>query len=245
MLALEFGWLLMEAGASARDVEEITTQVATGLGADRTELRVGYASLAITIGIGPDGITRMRKVGPLGVNQSLDYALRGAAARIERGGFTVAEARAELDRLVRATPRHADWVVAVAVGVACAAFGRLLGVDWAGVAPIFAGSTLAQMMRRQLALRKFNVFVSATVVAFLGSALCGLGGRWTGSTTVALDMTVPVLLLVPGVPSLNAQNDILEGRPTLGSARAVWVAVILVFITAGVWLAQGLLGEGH
>lgn len=245
MLALEFGRLLMEAGASAHDVEEITTQVAAGLGAERTELRVGYASLAITMGTAGDEITRMRKVGPLGVNQSLDYALRGAAARIERGGSTPAEARAELEGLVRATPRHSDWVVAVAVGVACAAFGRLLGVDWAGVGPIFTGATLAQLVRRQLALRNCNVFVATTVVAFLGSVLCGFGGRWIGSTTVALDMTVPVLLLVPGVPSLNAQNDILEGRPTLGSARAVWVAVILVFITAGVWLAQGLLGEGR
>jgi uncharacterized membrane protein YjjP (DUF1212 family) len=108
MLALEFGRLLMEAGASARDVEEITAQVAVGLGAERMDLRVGYASLAITIGIGPDGITRMRKVGPLGVNQSLDGALRAAVARIERGGFTVAEARAELDRLVHASTRHPD-----------------------------------------------------------------------------------------------------------------------------------------
>src|SRR5271157_2885596 len=148
MLALEFGRLLMEAGASARYVEKITSQVAAGLGAERTDLRVGYASLAITIGIGPGGITRMRKVGPLGVNQSLDHALRTAAARIERGGLTVAEARAELDRLVSSCPRYPDWVVALAVGVACAAFGRLLGVDWAGVAPIFAGAALGQMVRR-------------------------------------------------------------------------------------------------
>lgn len=109
ILALEFGRLLMEAGAGARSVEEITRQVSAGLGAERTDLRVGYASLAITIGIGPDGITRMRKVGPLGVNQSLDHALRTAAARIERGGFTVAEARAELDRLVSSCPRYPDW----------------------------------------------------------------------------------------------------------------------------------------
>jgi uncharacterized membrane protein YjjP (DUF1212 family) len=33
-------------------------------------------------------------------------------------------------------------------------------------------------------------------------------------------MIAPVLLLVPGVPAFNAQYDILEGRPTLGSARA-------------------------
>jgi uncharacterized membrane protein YjjP (DUF1212 family) len=58
-------------------------------------------------------------------------------------------------------------------------------------------------------------------------------------------MIGPVLLLVPGVPSFNAQLDILEGRPTLGSARAVWVAVILIFMTVGVWLARGLLEEGR
>jgi uncharacterized membrane protein YjjP (DUF1212 family) len=245
MLALEFGRLLMEAGAGARSVEQITAQVAAGLGAERMDLRVGYASLAITIRIGSEGITRMRKVGLLGVNQSLDHALRAAARRIEGGSFTVAEARAELDRLVRACPRYSDWVVAVAVGAACAAFGRLLGVNWAGVGPIFAAAALGQTVRRQLAWRNVNVFISTTVVAFLASTLCGFGARWAGSRTVATDMTVAVLLLVPGVPSLNAQNDILEGRPTLGSARAVWVAVILVFITAGVWLAQGLLGEGR
>jgi uncharacterized membrane protein YjjB (DUF3815 family) len=58
-------------------------------------------------------------------------------------------------------------------------------------------------------------------------------------------MVAAVLLLVPGVPSLNAQNDILENHPTLGSARAVWVAVTLVFLAAGVWLSEMFLGETH
>jgi len=244
-VALGFGRLLMETGASARNVEEIIGQVAAGLGAECMDVRVGYASLSLTIGIGHDWITRIRKVGPLGVNQRLHHALRATAAEIERRGYTVAEVQAELDRLVRSSPRYRDWVVALAVGVACAAFGRLLDVDWAGVGPIFAAATLGQMVRRELARHDVNVFLSATVVAFLASTLCGLGARWAGSQTAARDMIAPVLLLVPGVPSFNAQFDILEGRPTLGSARAVWVAVILIFTTVGVWLARGLLGEGR
>jgi uncharacterized membrane protein YjjP (DUF1212 family) len=119
----------------------------------------------------------------------------------------------------------------------------LLGVDWWGVGPIFAASALGQAVRRRLALGKVNVFISTTVVSFLGSALCGLGARWAGSQTVPVAMAAAVLLLVPGVPALNAQYDILEGHPTLGSARAIWVVVILLFITAGVRLALGLLGE--
>ncbi len=242
MLSMEFGRLLMECGASARIVDEYVTRTARGLGAQRVDLRIGYASMAITVGIGGGGITRMRKVGSLGVNQRLDRALRQLSARIERGEIRGAEARVELERLVRDTPRHPGWFIDVAVGVACAAFGRLLGVDWAAVGPVFAAAAFGQWFRRRLAARQANVFIAATLVAFVASVLSGLGASLAGSQTVDTAMTAAVLLLVPGVPSLNAQNDILDGRPTLGSARAVWVAVILVFITAGVWLGQIILG---
>jgi uncharacterized membrane protein YjjP (DUF1212 family) len=242
MLSMEFGRLLMECGASARIVDEYVCRVAQGLGADRVDLRIGYASMAITVGIGGEGITRMRKVGQLGVNQRLDRALRRLAARLERGELGSSEGRTELERLARDTPRHPGWLIDVAVGLACASFGRLLGVDWAGIGPVFGAAMISQCFRRQLGLRQVNVFIAATLVAFLGSVLSGLGARWAGSQTVDTAMTAAVLLLVPGVPSLNAQNDILDGRPTLGSARAVWVAIILVFLTVGVWLGQMVLG---
>jgi uncharacterized membrane protein YjjP (DUF1212 family) len=245
ILALEFGRLLMEVGSSARHVDEVTTQVAVGLGAERVELQVGYASLVVTIGAGSDGVTQMCRVGLLSVNETLHRALSNAAARIGQGGFTLTEARAELTHLRQISPGRPDWFVAVAVGVACAAFGRLLGVDWVAVGPIFLAAELGQMVRRQLALHKVNAFISAAVVALLGAGLCGLGARWAGSRTLATDMIAPVLLLVPGVPAFNAQYDILEGYPSLGSARAVWVVVMLIFMTAGVWLAQSVLGEGR
>jgi len=79
MLSMEFGRLLMESGASAWFVDEIVHTVARGLGAERVDLRIGYASLAVTVGIGGEGITRMRKVGPLGVNQRLGHLLRELA----------------------------------------------------------------------------------------------------------------------------------------------------------------------
>ena len=50
------------------------------------------------------------------------------------------------------------------------------------------------------------------------------------------------LLLVPGVPATNAQTDIMEGFPTVGSARAVSVAMIMVFATIGIWGAEAVLG---
>jgi uncharacterized membrane protein YjjP (DUF1212 family) len=238
MVALEAGRMLMEAGAGAKGVENIVSAFALGLGADRVDLRIGYASLAITIGIGPNGITRMRKVGHLGVNQRLDQELRHLAKRASRHELSVEQARAELNRITKRTPRHSALVMAVAVGLACAAFGRLLKVDWAGTAPVFVAAAIGQFVRRELLSRHFNVFICATLVSVLSSLLGGLGARWAGSDAVTTAMVASILLLVPGVPAVNAQSDILEGHPTLGSARAVSVVMILIFVAAGLWIGQ-------
>ncbi len=243
MLSMEFGRLLMECGASARVVGEIVRQVACGLGAERVDLRIGYASLAVTVGIRGEGITRMRKVGPLGVNQHLDYSVRELAGAVGRGELTAAAARSQLETLAQDPPYFPGWLVIIAVGVACASFGRLLGLDWAAIVPVFIAAAVGQWLRRQLAAYQLNVFVAATLVACVASALSGLGASLLRSLTVDTAMIAGVLLLVPGVPALNAQNDILEGYPTLGSARAVWVMVTLVFISLGLWLGQMLLGQ--
>ena len=245
MVALDAGRMLMEAGASANGIDEIVAKFARGLGAERVDLRIGYASLAITIGIGPNGITRMREVGHLGVNQRLDQELWHLAERVSRKEFSTEQTRAELARLATKTPRHSAWVMAVAVGLACAAFGRLLKVDWPGTGPVFVAACLGQLVRREMLTRHVNVFICATMVSFLSSLLGGLGARWMGSTTVTTAMIASILLLVPGVPSVNAQSDILEGHPTLGSARAVTVVVILIFVAAGLWLGQVLLANWH
>jgi hypothetical protein len=245
MLSMEFGRWLMECGASGAVVDEFVARVAAGLGADRADLRVGYASLAITVGRGAEVATRMCKVGSPGVNQRLDQAVRTLAQQVEQGGLGCAAVRSLLDRVVQETPRYPGWLVDLAVGAACASFGRLLGVDWRAVGPVFAAAALGQFFRRSLARRQANPFISASLVAFVGAVGGGLGARQLGSHTVAAAMTAAVLLLVPGVPALNAQSDILDGRPTLGSARIVWVAVMLVFVTAGIWLGQLLLGEGR
>ena len=242
MVALDAGRLLMEAGASANNIDAIVTKFARGLGADRVDLRIGYASLAITIGLEANSVTRMRRVGDLGVNQRLDQELWHLAVRVSRGELTVEQARAELARLAVKTPRHSMWVMAVAVGLACAAFSRLLGADWLAAGPVFMAAAVGQLIRRDLLGRHVNGFICATFVSFLSALISGLGAHIAGSQTVTTAMFSAILLLVPGVPAVNALKDILEGHPTLGSARVVTVGVVLIFMAVGLWLAQAITG---
>ena len=242
MAALEVGRLLMETGARAEIVHKDSSLVARGLGADRVDIRSGYASLDITVAGGASTVTRMTEVGAHGVNYLLGHAIRNVAQQIGRGRLTAGEVLEELTRLKRDTPHRAPWLVALAVGIACASFGRLLGIDWPAFMPVALAGAIGQTVRQQMLRRGGNVFVVAAAVAFLSSSLGELGAKWAASTTVSLAMIASVLLLVPGVPALNVQSDIMEGHPTLGTARAVCVIVLLTFTAVGILLARALLG---
>lgn len=244
MVALQAARVLMESGARAQVIHQCAEMVARGLGAEGVAFRSGYASLAITVSTGANSITRMVDVGRHAVNHRLDQAIRKLAVRVAGGGMSPAETRGEIERLVRETARHPAWLAALAVGLACAAFGRLLGVDWAGFAASAVAAAIGQFLRHHLVVRRVNAFVAAAMIAFVAASLGGLAARLLGSATTGLALMASVLLLVPGVPALNAQIDIMEGSPTLGSARAVTVIVLMVFVTVGVGLAQALVGLG-
>ncbi len=233
---------LMETGSRAEVVHEGCSLVARGLGCEHVNLRSGYASLEITLDSGLNTITRMIEVGPLGVNYRLNHAIRDMVRRFQESSCTPAETVAEMTRLERDTPRQRPWLVALWVGVACASFGRLLGTDWAAFIPVLAAGTLGQAGRHVLLRRGTNAFVVAAGIAFLSSTLGGLGARWAASTTVNLAMNASVLLLVPGVPAVNAQSDIMEGHPAMGGARAIFVIMLLIFIAIGVLIAHVFVG---
>jgi uncharacterized membrane protein YjjP (DUF1212 family) len=242
LASLRVARLLMESGARAQAVHECCSLVAQALGAEQVELRTGYASLDVTVSCGMNTITRMAQVGALGVNYRQDHAIHQLVRQVQQGGHTPSTVVDALSRLEQHTPRHAPWLMALAAGIACAAFGRLFGVDWEGFLPVALAGTLGQALRQQLLRRGGNVFVVAAIIAFVAASLGGLGARGCGSGTVYLAMIASVLLLVPGVPALNAQSDIMEGHPTLGSARAVSVIMLLMFIAIGVLIAQTTLG---
>ncbi|MBB1091650.1 threonine/serine exporter family protein [Rhodopseudomonas palustris] len=240
-VTLRAGAILAQSGASVRVVHEGARMIAGGLGVEVLGIRSGYASFEITLARGERTTTRMMQIGPHGVNHRLDFAVRNLLLRASHGGMTPEQIESELDRLQLDTPRHPPWLVAIATGAACAAFGRLLGADWLSFVPMLAAASIGQGVRHWLLGHRTNVFVVAAIVGCVAATLGGLGARLAGSGTVELAMMASILLLVPGVPSTNAQTDVLDGYPTMGSARAVWVIMIMVFAVTGLWLAEFVL----
>jgi uncharacterized membrane protein YjjP (DUF1212 family) len=240
-LGLSAGRLLLESGSSGRIVHESIQDIALALGCDSADVMCQHAAVLVMICRQSASCMQMIKVGEHGVNLRRAQVVRHIIREIMAGKLDCARAQAEIDRVPGITPAYPVWLVCLSTGLACSAFGRLLGADWSSFFPILIGSTCGQRFRMMMLRDRHNPFITTAVVSFLSALLAGAGSHFAGSTHIAIATVSAVLLLVPGVAVLNAQTDVLEHRPNLAMSRALHVLYILIFMTLGLALAQALI----
>jgi uncharacterized membrane protein YjjP (DUF1212 family) len=140
-------------------------------------------------------------------------------------------------------PRFYDrWITATMVGLACAAFSQLFGGDWVVFGLTFLASAVAFLVRYSLTLRHFNQLLVVGATATVASLLAGVGVLLDWGNQPTITLAASVLLLVPGVPLINAVEDLLEGYMITGVARGASGALISLSIASGLAIAISVLG---
>ncbi|HSI14322.1 MAG TPA: threonine/serine exporter family protein [Chthoniobacter sp.] len=239
-LSLSAGRLLLETGASGRMVHEAIQDIGLALKCDPTEVMCQHAAVLVMIRRGSLSCMQMTKVGEHGVNFRRAQAVRQVISDLMAEKVDYVKAQTQIERIPVATAAYPVWFVCICTGLACSAFSRLLGADWASFVPILIASTSGQWLRHKLAQNRHNIFVITALVSFVSAMLAGVGTRLCGSTHFSVAMISSTLLLVPGVAILNTQTDVLESKPNLAMARALRILYILVFMCLGLALAQAL-----
>lgn len=239
-LCLSAGRLMLLTGANGRMVHETISDIARALGCDTVEVFCQHAAILVTIYRGSESFIQMCKAPEHGVNLRRTQAVQQIIRDLAAGRIDCAQAQEAVDSIPETTPAYPVWFVCLCTGLACSAFGRLLGADWQSFLPILVASAAGQWLRHTMLHARHNIFVAAGVVSFVSATIAGLGARLCGSTHASLATVAATLLLVPGVAVLNAQVDVLEGKPNLAAARALRVLYLLMFLALGLALAQTL-----
>jgi len=239
-LCLSAGRLMLLTGANGRMVHEAISDIAHALGCDNVEVFCQHAAILVTIHRGSQSFIQMNKAPEHGVNLRRTQAVRQIIRDLAEGRLNCAQAQDAIDRIPETTAAYPVWFVCLCTGLACSAFGRLLGADWQSFLPILAASAGGQWLRHKLLQGRHNIFVVAGVISFVSATVAGFGARLFASTHASIATVAATLLLVPGVAVLNAQVDILEGKPNLAAARALRVLYLLLFMALGLALAQTL-----
>jgi uncharacterized membrane protein YjjP (DUF1212 family) len=230
--------MLLEWGANAPTVRHAVHSAARGLGCDTVETFSQHAAVMVMLRRGEESCMQMGKVGEHGVNLRRAEAVLRVVDDVSAKRLDCEGALEQLGAVVARTGVYPVWFVCLSTGLACAAFGKLLGADTLAILPILAGAGTGQYLRHAMLGRKMNLFLMVTVVSFVSSLIAGLGGRLLGDTKLDTTAVASILLLVPGVAILNAQVDAIDGRPNLAAARVLRIIYILLFMTLGFILSQ-------
>ena len=169
-------------------------------------------------------------------------AINSLSRRINNGELDRFQTRTKLRQIDQKPRSYNRWLVVLMVGLACAAFSRLFGGDWVIFGITFAASAVAMFLRQILTHHFFNLLLVVVVCAFVAGCLASTAGLLNLSDQPETALAAAVLLLVPGVPLINAAQDLIRGHLVTGIARGVTGLLISLAIALGLLFALSLTG---
>lgn len=239
-LSLWAGQLLLQNGADTARVEETVHRLGTGLGCDWLDIVVLPDSITATTTNNLEFRTRVRRAPMRGVNMDIIAQVSDVSFQVRTGNLDRFRLRNELRRIDKLPKNYNRWFVVFGVGASCAAFARLFGGDAVVMLVVFIASSAAMFVRQELHHHAFNPLIITIATAFVAGLIAGLVALVGGDVNTA--QAAAVLLLVPGVPLINAAEDLIRGHVVTGLARGFNGLLIALAIALGLGLAIWLLG---
>jgi uncharacterized membrane protein YjjP (DUF1212 family) len=239
---LHVGRLLLGSGADTAEVQESMVRFAAAFGCE-THLVVTYEALLLTVVSGEQFRTKISyRVPAMNVNMAAVTAVSNVLGEVEAGHWRLSEAQKELDDVEDRSPVYGRWLIVFALGLTAASLARLFGGDWPTFWVSWLAGSLGMWLRQVLGRRGFNPFFIPFAAALLSGVIGGAAVLLGVSATPALCLVAPGMIIVPGVPLVNALQDMIKNHMTVGVARLGLGSLITLAITFGLFAAMTLTG---
>ena len=245
-LLLDIAVLLMSSGAHTERVHRNLNRITTALGYEQ-EVLFSLAGITLTLSDSKDTgaqYTAFRRIHGYGVHLGKVSGVSRMSWRICQEGMTIAEIKAEVERL-KSLPHYPQIFVVAMIALAGMAFCRLAGGEILSVMLTGAATAIGFMTRSKLLSSGYNLPLSVCSAALVASSVSGIGIVFDLGVSPEIAVATSVLFLIPGVPMINAVIDLLQGHTVTGQGRAMQGTVIAFGIALGIVLSSALLGIGR
>lgn len=231
---LDFAVALVGAGSQPSRVLRSAQRIGASLGHD-VDLAIFPKHIILSVLSKDDDSTRRTAVGNIGpapFNFDLILRLNALSWEAWDRGLSLEELRRRYTALA-AAPRTSRRLELPLISCANAAFCRLFGGDWTAMGVVFAATLIAFFIRQEMLIRRIDHRMVFIVAAFAASLIAALAIRHLPTATPETALGTSVLFLIPGVPLINAINDVVEGHILMGFARAVNAGILIICIALG------------
>jgi uncharacterized membrane protein YjjP (DUF1212 family) len=243
-LSLQLGRILLLNGSDTERVHVLVTRFAKAFDAE-ANLLVTYEGVLVTLSAGGDIRTKIgHRVPGMGVGMSAIEAINRLVDDAGSGHVLLAETQFVLDRIEHQPSAYPQWLVAAALGVTAASLSRLFGGDWVACLAAGLAGAVGTWVRVELGRRHVNPVLVAFFVALLSGIVGSIAIKFGPSSTPALALIAPAMILVPGVPLINGILDMICNHVTVGVSRLGFAVVVVLAIAFGVFCATHITSIG-
>ena len=157
--------------------------------------------------------------------------------------LSLQEARVRLQSILTG-PKYQVVHTCIISAIAEAAFCEIFGGDLWAMLFVFFSTVVGYMVRFELRKAGFNTFITYFAVSFISSLASTPCILFNLGSTPQIALATSVLFLIPGIPLINATQDMLDGHLLMGFSRAVDATLLIFCIALGLALTMAILGVG-
>lgn len=240
-LLLHTGQLLMESGADTNRIARDMTRAAAfmGIPEEKIHMHIMYTTLMLNISDDDHSYTSFRKCRHHGINMTVISAISKLSWRAMEQKYSLQMYEAELERIQKlGHHRHYSFYLsAIAAGLACGGFCKLFSSDWIAFFWTALCASLAFAVRHFCNKMEINPYAGISISAFIATMLAYFTHFFSGSATPWHPLIACTLFIVPGIPLINAIDDLLNNYIVSGITRATNTLLIVGGMTFGIVLA--------
>ena len=254
-LLLRTGQILMESSADTSRVKRNMERTAAYLGLPKENLHmnIDYYMLQVNDSDEYHSFSKMQRCDKHVINMLAIQEVSRLSWRTIQKDYSLDKYEEELEKIANGKHYYKDWMIAIGAGLACGGFCIQFGCDWTAFFYASIAAILGNRLRMFLNHSGSNLYANFAVAAFVSTILAWLSSFLSTPTVQAAlpEFLRPILFtetpwhpllacalyIVPGVPLINAVNDLLDNHINTGLVRAMNTLLIVIAMSFGIMLA--------
>ena len=234
-LILHVGRLMMENSAcTARIVRTMKRTAAfAGIFGDQIQIHITYTTLMVSVSINNYNITKLQKCNCHNIDMSIISEVSNLTWHAIEKDYTIDQLEKSLTRLEAKKNRYHSLIINIGAALACGGVGKMFGCDIAAALYTALAAFIGFYVRKKCAWFGVNPYMGIVISSFVATVIAYFTHFLPFTNTPWYPMLACAIFIVPGVPLINALEDMLESYITAGMTRAMNTILMIGSITFG------------
>ena len=238
-LILRVGQLLMENSADTNRIVRSMKRTAAfaNIFDEQIQIHITYTTIMITVSENNYHLTKLQKCQQHNVDMHVISEVSKLTWEAIEKDFSLEQFRYQLEQIVKKKNKYTSFIINLGAALACGGVGKMFGCDLVAALYTAFAAFIGFFIRKVCVKSKINPYVAIQISSFVATTVAYFMHFLPFSSTPWYPMLACAIFIVPGVPMINALEDMLDGYITAGMTRAMNTLLMVGAMTFGILFA--------